>query len=120
MKALHDVEKDSIPTLVDPAVLKTRQGDDEKLPEVAAGLVVSRIEDSPYLLLSFAKTAAHAEDPLTWSVRRRSFITLLAALLVMLVRRLPPCCLPMPVLTPPMTERSRFVLLVRCRAVHRL
>jgi hypothetical protein len=86
MNTPRAVEVASSTTLAEQAELKARLGGEGKAPEVPAGLALSRVEDSPYFVLSFSKTPEHPADPLTWSVRRRSFITLLAALLVMLVR----------------------------------
>ncbi|GAA6002243.1 hypothetical protein JCM10207_003143 [Rhodosporidiobolus poonsookiae] len=78
----EDVEKASLPTLADEADQPAARTDGKGFPAVPAGLVVSQAGD--YLLLAFSKTPEHPDDPLCIPVRRKSEITLLAALLTML------------------------------------
>ncbi|BGP23471.1 hypothetical protein JCM10295v2_002367 [Rhodotorula toruloides] len=79
-----DVEKATVDELADQREQASRLEDDKSLPAAPAGLVLSRISDSPYLLLAFASTPAHPDDPLCRSRRWKVWLTLLAALLVML------------------------------------
>ena len=58
-----------------------------EVPRVAAGLTLLPVEGSPLLLLSFTVPPAHASDPLCFPFRTKSWLTFLAALLVMCVSR---------------------------------
>ncbi|GAA6050966.1 hypothetical protein NBRC10513_000880 [Rhodotorula toruloides] len=79
-----DVEKGTVDELADEPEQASRADDDNSLPAVPAGLALSRIPDSQYLLLAFSPTPAHPDDPLCRSRRWKVWLTLLAALLVML------------------------------------
>ncbi|GAA5892882.1 hypothetical protein JCM5296_006032 [Sporobolomyces johnsonii] len=79
-----DVEKAATPTLVDESDLITKLDDEKDRAAVPAGLSVTRVPNSPYLLLAFAKTPEHPDDPLCRSKASKAWLTLLAALLVMI------------------------------------
>ncbi|GAA6038878.1 hypothetical protein JCM8097_000548 [Rhodosporidiobolus ruineniae] len=80
----ENVEKASTPTLSSDVELKAPLSTEEDLPAVPAGLTVARVDGSPHFLLAFSKTPEHPDDPLCMSVRWKAWITLLAAILVML------------------------------------
>lgn len=84
--AVDDVEKGTPDDLAHDPAQQTTTGDTLALPAVPAGLALSRAPTAPYLLLAFAPTPAHPDDPLCRSRRWKVWLTLLAALLVMLVR----------------------------------
>ncbi|GAA5922431.1 hypothetical protein JCM1841_004906 [Sporobolomyces salmonicolor] len=79
-----DVEKTTTQTLVDDLELTTRLDDEKEHAAVPAGLSATRVPNSPYLVLAFAKTPEHPDDPLCRSKASKASLTLLAALLVMI------------------------------------
>ncbi|GAA5824765.1 hypothetical protein JCM3770_007148 [Rhodotorula araucariae] len=79
-----DVEKATTPTADDADEPTSRLSAKEGLPAVEAGLTVAPVDGYDYLLLAFSKVPEHPEDPLCLPRLKKAWLTLLAALLVML------------------------------------
>ncbi|GAA5821266.1 hypothetical protein JCM11251_004542 [Rhodosporidiobolus azoricus] len=81
---LEDVEQGSSPALSGEIEHKARLDEAESPPAVPKGLTLTRMEGSPYFLLAFSTEPEHLEDPLCMSIRRKAWLTFLAASLVMI------------------------------------
>ncbi|BGP46725.1 hypothetical protein JCM10450v2_002573 [Rhodotorula kratochvilovae] len=79
-----DVEKAATATLDDAEEPASRLGEKQGAPAVEDGLTLAQVDGSDYLLLAFSKTPTHPEDPLCLPKPKKAWLTLLAALLVML------------------------------------